>query len=289
MQTVLIWPNSVKSDIGLATEETCRLLHALGSRILLPEESRGPVISVDGVRYMPAEQAVQAADFIVCLGGDGTILSVAGLAAKYAKPLIGVNLGHVGFMTELERGEIKKIEKIVAGKYHIDSRMMLELSVRRGEQTIYTQTALNDVILAKRNPFRVIQVEIRADGVPVTAFSGDGVIVATPTGSTAYSLSAGGPIIEPCAENIIVTPVSPHDLQARSFVFAPAREICIAASGPDALAVSLSADGSGGMELQADDRVFIRRSALMTQLIRVKGRSFYHLLKYKISNGGARA
>lgn len=289
MQTVFIWPNSGKTDICDAAAEACDLLTGLDARVLLPLESRSLGIPAPDAQYVSAEEGAEQCDFIICLGGDGTILRVAELAARHAKPLIGVNLGHVGFMTELERGEMHKIGKILSGKYYIDSRMMLELSVRRGSEIIFCQHALNDVILTKSNPFRIIQIEIRADGVPVTAFGGDGVIIATPTGSTAYSLSSGGPVIEPSAENIAITPICAHNLQARSFVFAPEREICIAAAGPDGSSVSLAADGQSGVEILPGDRVFVRRSALMTRLIRVKGRSFYHLLKYKLSNGGVQA
>lgn len=286
-QTVFIWPNSGKANMAEAVAETSRLLGSLGAQVLLPMESHELGVDEPFVHYMTQEEGTASADFIVSLGGDGTILRIAELAALHEKPLIGVNLGHVGFMTELEYPELRKIQKVLAGKYSIDSRMMLDLTVQRSGKVFYKQAALNDVVLTKCNPFRVIQVEIRADGVPVTSFRGDGVIIATPTGSTAYSLAAGGPVLEPAAENLAVTPVCAHALQAKSFVFSPEREISIAAQGPDGICVCVAADGRSGVDLQPGDRVLVRRSPLVTRLIRVKGRSFYHLLKYKLSNEGA--
>ncbi len=289
MQTVFIWPNSAKEKIGDAIEETCTVLRELGARVVLPWETQDLGLSLDSVTYAPQAEGVAACDFIVSLGGDGTILRIAELAAMYEKPLIGVNLGHVGFMTELEHGELPKIGKILAGKYCMENRMMLDLVVQRNGRTLYQQTALNDVVLAKTNPFRVVRVEVRADGVPVMSFLGDGAIIATPTGSTAYSLAAGGPVIEPSAENLSVTPVCAHDLRAKAFVFAPEREISVAASSTDGIGICVAADGRSGVELLAGDRVLVRRSRRVTRLIRVKGRSFYHILREKLSNGGAGA
>lgn len=286
MDTVFIWPNTGKDNICAAIAECYTLLHGVGVAVILPEECRALGLEAPSAQYATQEQGIAACDFIVSLGGDGTILRIADLAARYGKPLIGVNFGHVGFMTELEAGEACKIAKILAGKYSIDSRMMLELRVVRDGAVLFSQTALNDVTVTKSNPFRVIRVDIRADGVPVSSFLGDGVIIATPTGTTAYSLSAGGPIVEPTAENIVVTPVCAHDLQAKSFVFAPEREICIAAAGPDHSGVCVSADGRGGVDLKQGDQVIVRKSKLATQLIRVKGKSFYHILKHKLSDGG---
>lgn len=287
MQTVFIWPNNGKQHIGEAVTETARLLARFGAQALLPCESMELGLPLEGVQYVTQADGIEHCDFIVALGGDGTILRIAELAALYEKPLIGVNLGHVGFMTELEYSELRKIEKVLAGKFSIDERMMLDLTVLRGGKPLYRQTALNDVVLTKLNPFRVIQIDIRADGVPVTSFRGDGVIIATPTGSTAYSLSAGGPVLESSAENLAVTPVCAHALQAKAFVFSPEREISIAAKGPDGMSACVAADGRSGIELGAGDRVLVRRSALTTRLIRVKGRSFYHILRQKLSNGGS--
>lgn len=289
MDTVFIWPNTGKKNIGDAVAACCALLQSRGVAVLLPEESRALGVNIGGARYVPQDQGVAACNFIVSLGGDGTILRIAELAARHSKPLIGVNLGHVGFMTELEYGELAMISRIFDGKFSIDSRMMLELRVVRRGAVLLFQYALNDVTVTKLNPFRVIRADIEADGEMVSSFLGDGVIIATPTGTTAYSLAAGGPVIEPTAENIAVTPVCAHDLRAKSFVFSPQREICITAYGPDNTGVCVSTDGRRGIDLLPGDQVVVRKAKLATQLIRVKGNSFYHLLRNKLSGGGASA
>lgn len=286
MKSVFISPNLRKNGILSAAMETCQILHECGVQIMMPVQAQVIGLEDENIQYRSDEDAIAQADFIISLGGDGTILRIARQAARYRVPLLGVNVGHVGFMTELEREEIGMIRSVLNEEYTIDSRMMLELSILRKGDIAYSQTALNDVTVTKQNPFHVIRLDICADSVPVTGFRGDGVIIATPTGTTAYSLAAGGPIIEPSAENISVTPICPHAMQAKSFVFAPEREIAVTASGLDGSAVCVSADGDGGIEVRPDDVVVVRRSNLDTRLIRIKGKSFYHVLRQKLSDGG---
>lgn len=286
MRSVFVCPNMQKHGIVDAILRVCQVLRACDAHIMMPPQAQSAGVMDPAITYLDGNEAIARADFVISLGGDGTILRVARQAAIHRVPLLGVNVGHVGFMTELEREEIDLISSIFEGKYTIDSRMMLELSLLRDGRTIYTETALNDVTVTKKNPFHVIRVDISADSVPVSGFRGDGVIIATPTGTTAYSLAAGGPIIEPSAENIAVTPICPHAFQAKSFVFSPEREIAVTASGLDGSAVCVAADGDGGMEVRPDDVVIVRRSKLDTRLIRIKGKSFYHILRKKLSDGG---
>lgn len=283
MKTVFIWPNIGKENMADAVEDARKIIAEKHAEVILPEESRQLGLTGADVRYLPQAEGIRACDFILSLGGDGTILRIAELAALENKPLLGVNFGHVGFMTELERMELGKIRKVFEGKFSLDERMMLELRVKRDGQTLYRQLALNDVTVSKAMLFRVIQISIRAGGVPVTSFMGDGVVVATPTGSTGYSLSAGGAILEPAAENIAVTPICAHNFYAKSFVFAPEREISLAVSGPDGSGVCVSVDGRGGIAIRPDDQIFIRKATQKTQLIRVKGKSFYNILQQKLS------
>lgn len=283
MKAVFVWPNTGKKKVAQALAEICTLLQEREVQVLLPQESRGILPDIAGAQYVSQWDGIQACDFVISLGGDGTILRIAEDAARAGKPLLGINFGHLGFMTELECSEIPKIHKILDNKYSLDHRMMLEVRVMRKDKELFRQVALNDVTVTKSNPFRVMHANISSGGVPVTSFAGDGVIVATPTGSTAYSLSAGGPVIEPTAENIVVTPVCAHNLFAKAFVFAPQREICIQAQGADQTGVCMSTDGRCGVDLQPIDKVLVRKSKLETRLIRVKGKSFYHILEEKLS------
>lgn len=232
--------------------------------------------------YMETSEAVRLADAAVVLGGDGTMLRIARAAAQNELPLLGINVGHVGFMTELEPAELGEMRGLLAGEYSIDSRMMLHVAVERHGRVVYENDALNDIVIAKGTAFRVVRVGISADGEEVTRFNGDGVIAATPTGSTAYGLSAGGPVIEPSAENLAVIPICAHALAAKSFVFAPERTLAITARCEGGSEVFISADGGQGFAVRPDDRVLITRSALRTRLIRLKGNSFYRILQQKL-------
>ena len=210
------------------------------------------------------------------------MLRIAQAAAQNDVPLLGVNVGHVGFMTELEPGELGEMEKLFDGYSSIDSRMMLHVSVIRNQRVVYENDALNDIVIAKGTAFRVVRVCISADDEEVTSFNGDGVIVATPTGSTAYGLSAGGPVIEPSAENMAVIPICAHALTAKSFVFSPERRIMLTASCEGGSEVFVSADGGQSFAVRPDDRVIITRSPLRTRLVRLKGISFYKILQQKL-------
>ncbi len=283
MKTVFIWPNTGKEHMVSAVMRVCKLMERHNISVILPQESRVLEISQDNIQYLAPEEAVIRCDFVLSLGGDGTILHIAELAAYANKPMIGVNLGHIGFITELEYSEINQIENVFNGRYTLDCRMMLELTVERENECIHRQTALNDIILTKSNPFRVIQVDIQAGGVPATSFLGDGVVIATPTGSTGYSLSAGGAILEPTAENIVITPICAHNFYAKPMVFSPEREITITATGPDGTGVGVSADGRACIHLLPSDRILIRKATVKTQLIRVKGNRFFQILQQKFS------
>lgn len=282
MKTIFIYPNMRKSGVADVLPEVCARLRVKGAKLHLPLQQRALAQQIEAVDFIETDAAIRMADAAVILGGDGTMLRIARAAAQQQVPLLGINLGHVGFMTELEPDELAQMDKLFSGAYTLDERMMLHVAIWRGARTVYENDALNDVVIAKGTAFRVVRVQIEADGEPVTAFQGDGVIVSTPTGTTAYALSAGGPVIEPSAENLAVTPICAHALQAKAFVFAPNRRICVAAACEGGSEVFVSTDGGQGFAIRPDDRVEITKSSLITRLIRLKGDSFYKLLKQKL-------
>ena len=228
------------------------------------------------------DKELATADLLVCFGGDGTILHAARDAALHGVPILGVNMGSVGFMAELERSELPLLAPLAHGMYSIEDRMMLDVKVLRGEKLISQDTALNDAVISKGSVARVAEMEVLADSVKVTAITGDGVIVATPTGSTAYSMSAGGPIVEPTSRSIIVTPVCAHQLAARAMVLAPERVVTVQLPKWNRKYLYLSVDGGKAVRLTGGDRVEIRRSDRTTQLVRLADRSFYQIINQKL-------
>ncbi|WP_318361507.1 NAD(+)/NADH kinase [uncultured Agathobaculum sp.] len=282
MKNIFIYPNLRKDSARDILEPVFGHLRREGVRLMLPMQMRTVQPFLADADYMETDAAIQFADAAVVLGGDGTMLRLAREAAMYQVPLLGINVGHVGFMTELEPAELAEMDKLFTGDFTLDSRMMLHVAVERNDRVVYENDALNDIVIAKGTAFRVVRVGIAADNEEVTRFNGDGVIAATPTGSTAYGLSAGGPVIEPSAENIAVIPICAHALAAKSFVFAPERSVSITAACEGGSEVFISADGGQGFAVRPDDRVVITRSKLQTRLIRLKGNSFYRILQQKL-------
>lgn len=238
------------------------------------------------MKFSDLQEELPDAQMMICFGGDGTILHAAKDAAKYAVPILGVNMGSVGFMAELENGEMQQLSRIAKGEYTIEERMMLRVRVLRGKQVVFDEPALNDAVLSKGAIARVAEVEVYADDVLACAMQGDGVIIATPTGSTAYSMSAGGPIIEPTSENLVVTPVCAHQLGSRPLVMSADRTILVRLPRKSRKNIYLSVDGGKSVRIAGNDRVEICRADCRTKLVRLAGKNFYQLLNQKL--GGYR-
>ena len=219
---------------------------------------------------------------LICFGGDGTILHAARDAYPWDIPILGVNMGSVGFMAELEHGELEKLAQIGTGKYATELRMMLDVAVRRGREVLRRDVALNDAVITKGAVARVIDLAVRADGVRIYDYSGDGVILSTPTGSTAYSMSAGGPIVEPTAENILVTPICAHSLQAKPLVMGRDRLVSVRLGRTARKTAYLSVDGGRAFKLSGGDVVEVRRSQKYTRLVRLTAHSFYENINQKL-------
>lgn len=228
------------------------------------------------------EKELPTADLLICFGGDGTILHAARDATLCGVPILGVNTGSVGFMAELERGELPLLTPLAHGMYTVEERMMLDVRVLRGSKVLYEDSALNDAVISKGSMARVAEMEVLADRVKVTGLTGDGVIVATPTGSTAYSMSAGGPIVEPTSRSIIVTPVCAHQLTARAMVLAPERVVTVQLPKGNRKYLYLSVDGGKALRLTGGDRVEVSQGERSTQLVRLADRSFYQVINQKL-------
>lgn len=225
-------------------------------------------------------ELARGAGMAVTFGGDGAILRAARALAQTEVPILGINLGHKGFMAELEVRELDLARDAFQGRYTVEERMMADVTLFREGSALLRDFALNEAVVG--SVARVIGISVYGDGRRITGFDGDGVIVSTPTGSTAYSLSAGGPIVEPTAKSLIVTPVCPHVLSARSYVLAPDRTVTVELSELRGRGAYLSVDGGEELSLCERDRIEVRRSALVTRLVRVTGRSFYEKVSEKL-------
>lgn len=234
------------------------------------------------ISFADQQQELSRSDMLICFGGDGTLLHAAKDATIHNVPILGVNMGSVGFMAELEEADLSQIARLAEGDYTIEQRMMLRVRLFRGRQVVLDELALNDAVVSKGSIGRVAELDVSADGVNISRLSGDGVVVATPTGSTAYSMSAGGPIVEPTSDTIIVTPVCAHQLTARPMVVAPQRTISVQLPRKSRKSVYLSMDGGKSVRVSGTDRVEICRADSRTRLVRLSQRNFYQLLNQKL-------
>lgn len=274
-------------DRGLkAAQEAKRILEREGidTVMCLPFTPRkGERVEIPkGVAVSTLEKELPQADLLVCFGGDGTILHAARDATMHNVPILGVNLGSVGFMAELERTELSLLGLLGKGTHRMEERMMLDITVVRNNRIISENLALNDAVISNGSMARVAELDVLADEELVTDFTGDGVIVATPTGSTAYSMSAGGPIVEPTSSCIIVTPVCAHQLSARAMVLGSERKVTVQVPRSTKKHLFLSVDGGKAVRLAGGDRVEICRSQRTTKLVRLSERSFYQIMRQKL-------
>ncbi|MDR3207773.1 MAG: NAD(+)/NADH kinase [Oscillospiraceae bacterium] len=280
MKKIVLWPNPAR-DVGCRVSmEVAALCREAGVEAALPD-TLADALPEEGrtrVRILPLEEALKDADCLLALGGDGTILHLAKQAAQRQLPLLGINLGRLGFLAELEVSELPLLREVLAGRFTRDLRMMLDVSICRGETVLHTDLALNDAVLTGDDRGRFLSVRVLSDGQPILSFPGDGVIVSTPTGSTAYSLSAGGPIVEPEAESIAVTPICAHLPGAKAVVLAAGRTVSLWANDKPAVLV---VDGRPGLPLAPGAEVRVRRSDRRVTLLRVKPHSFYEALDRK--------
>jgi len=233
-----------------------------------------------GYTYAYLKNELATAEMIVTLGGDGTILKAARAAAELSVPILGVNLGGKGFMAELEAADIGLLKSVADDEYQVETRIMIDVEVLRDGEIICNDYALNDIVIKGDN--KVIDVTIFGDDQKITHFTGDGVVIATPTGSTAYSMSAGGPIVDPVAKNIIITPICAHVLEARSFVLLLGRIVTVEIGFKKSNPAYISVDGGSHINTQSGDTIRIMKSERTTQLVRLSDISFYRKVSEKL-------
>lgn len=278
---VAILPNLDKPKAQEYTSKIIQKLFSLGAHVLMYNKYQ-PHFSMEQIVFYPDfYEMLDFCDIVITIGGDGTIIHAAKHAAMADKPVLGVNLGRIGFVAGLEKEELDKLSLLTTGAYNIEERMMLEVSYTHDGET-ETMIALNDAVISKGALSRIIDLNVSFNGNKICHYRADGLIVSTPTGSTAYSLSAGGPVVEPTMKCILLTPICTHSLFSRSVLFGEDASLTVTASARDESEVYLTIDGERSIHLEEGDSVSIRRAMINVNLIQLKDMDFYEVLGEKL-------
>jgi NAD+ kinase len=279
---IAVITNIKKDKLFNCTQLICERLTELGAEVLVPERNKDN--APPDVKAVAESEIYSSAEIIVVLGGDGTILHTAKKASDYDKPVLGVNIGRLGFMAGLEINELEKLNVLLNGDFSIDERMLLKIEFDRRPGTVYY--ALNDAVVSRGALSRIIDIEMSCDGRFAGGYRADGVVVSTPTGSTAYSLSAGGPVIDPSLESIAVTPICPHSLISRTVLFKPEKVIGLKVKDLKETEAYLTVDGQDSVKLDENEEVLISRAKRKAKLIKIKDTAFYEVLYNKLTERG---
>jgi NAD+ kinase len=276
-----------RADLAIVLPPLLKWLEARGIRAVYDEESATSLDPAAALKGQARDQLAKSSDLLLVLGGDGTLLAASRVAAPHGIPILPVNLGSLGFLTSFTVEELyPALEDTLAGRYSLSERVMLTAALQRERRVIDRQSVLNEVVVNKGALARMIEIELRIDGDFVCRYRADGLIVATPTGSTAYSLSAGGPIVHPAVESIVITPICPHTLSDRPLVVQDTCPIEMQLVGSTD-SVFLTLDGQKGIPLQATDHIAISRAKEKLQLILPPRKSYFEILRNKLKWGEA--
>ena len=266
---IAVISGSDNQEIGAVSRQVCEQLTRCGAEVI-------------EAGLTQADEVLPGVDAVVALGGDGTMMRLAKRAARFDKPLLGVNCGHLGFLASIESNELPLLSKLVSGEYEIEQRPLLAVTAVTADGS-RTFAALNEAAVSRGVTTHMAEFTVLKEGETWITYRADGVIVASPTGSTAYSLSAGGPIVDPQVSALILTPICPHSLTARPFVLSGDAELTITVQPKiKGDTVFLSVDGEEGVELTQQDRVFVRRHEQSARFIRIKSHNFCEILRKKM-------
>ena len=263
------------------TKDVYNELLSLGAEISMPLELKD-YFSEFKAEFMPEYTAVSLCDVVIAIGGDGTIIHAAHFAAEYDKPILGINAGRLGFLAGLEKQELHLLKNLFCGNYKADKRMMLKVSHKSGGEIKGEYYCLNDCIVARGASLRLCEIEAEYNKGRINTFLGDGLIIATPTGSTAYSLSAGGPVVDTAIESLILTPICTHSLFTRSMIFQSDSIIKLRVTNPEVSLPVFTCDGNSGVSLNDNDTLEIKKSNRVTTLIKIKSDSFADIFSQKL-------
>lgn len=287
VKRIILTPNPYRDKNFQTVRAAVEILTRSGieTKLCLPFEVERTYDLPKDLHFHNLDRELPNADAVICFGGDGTILHMAKAATRHGVPILGVNIGTMGFMAELETSEMEQLSRLANDEYAIDERMMLDVTVQRDRDIIFHDICLNDAVITKGAVARIVHLCVKCDGVQAMECGGDGIIVATPTGSTAYSLSAGGPVVEPEAHSILVTPICAHNIGNRCIVASDKRTITVSFVRNARRNAFLSVDGGKALRMNPGDVATVKKSNLTTKLIRLKNNSFYDVMNTKFKNG----
>ena len=272
---VAVLPNLDKRGCPETVDAIGKLMKNLGIEAYLPED-------ICGSYYLHAseEELFKIADVIITVGGDGTIIRFSKIAAKYDKPIIGINAGRLGFLANIEPSEIQLLSKLKTGEYTTEKRMLLDIKVCENGKEVGSFCAMNDAVITCGFMSRIIDVSAYVENDSIN-YRADGIIISPPTGSTAYSMSAGGPIVDPSVENMTVTPICSHSLTARPIILGGDRVVKLKAFSKKRADIFLSVDGRKSFTIKPYTEIYVTKSENSVKLIRLNDRSFYKTLSMK--------
>lgn len=281
---IIIMPNLSKKNAQFHTTRIIDKLHEFGAEVLMKSAFHEYFHDCGVIFYEDFPKMMQDCDAVIAVGGDGTIIHCARHAAEAKKPILGINVGRLGFVAGLETDELDTLKKLVDGDYMIENRMMLEVKLE-DEGKIKSYCALNDAVLARGALSRILDLKVNFNDKNVCDYRADGLIVSTPTGSTAYSLSAGGPVIDPSMNCILLSPICPHSLLTRSVVFGPDARLSVQASSNYDSEIFLTIDGETSIKITDHQNIEFYRSNQIARIIKLKQDNFYEVVNEKLAEG----
>lgn len=274
-------PDKLAAAISVAEE-----IYEKAKSVYIPENYKDRIFRSHNHKsyftYLSFDSIYSESDLVIVIGGDGVMLEAARRATPCGIPILGINMGRVGYMTELEMNEISLLDRIFTGDYYLDERAMLRVDIRSSKgQSRFSAYALNEAVIANGSTARIIDLQLSDNGRLVSEYRADGIVVATPTGSTAYSLSAGGPIVDPKLSCFCVTPICPHSLVARPLIFPDSASLEIKNICVREKVLHLTVDGKATFDLFFGDTVVITKASISTKLLRIKDEDFYSKIRMK--------
>jgi NAD+ kinase len=283
MKNITITTNYRIPEKAEVAKDVAQRFIACGATMILPSYAKGVLEENQSIKFVAPEKMYDNVDLVVVVGGDGTVLEAARRAAPKEIPILGINKGRLGYMTSLEVDELDLIEKVMCGEYYFDIRSMLDIELRHNGKPLYVSCALNDAVVSNGSIAKVVDMQLKADDKVVGNYRADGLIVSTPSGSTAYSLSAGGPVMSPNVNAICVTPICSHSFRDRPIVFSDESVVEIYNICEREPYLYLSIDGRINIRIMRNQSVRITKSQKVAKLIRVKDHNFYAELCNKLS------